>query len=924
MSKLIKMKKIIILLVFIVTVVSNAFACYPDGITFSNQREVDAFYYESGAPYTDHCQWIEGDAIIEGNDITNLDGFARLQKISGSLTIKNCPNLTSIYGLRKLESIEGSFIFNNNDALANFNGLHSLTEISDNLEIKDNDNLKILHGWSAFFGYTDGLKNVSSVGGDVILSNNPLLENLDGLIGLTVFNSLFKVNDCSGLLNVGGLKNIESIGGDFIFDDNDAIANFYGLSSVTEIGGELKIVNNDNLQILHGWSAFFGYTDGLKNVASIGGSIIVESNSALTNFDGLSGVNSINGNLSIRYNSSLAHISGLSGLSSGVDVLRIVDDPLLQNLNGLQGISSTSFGILIDNNSSLMNLNGLDNLTSVGHNLLIWNNSSLQNINALENVTSVGGDFQVKSNSVLQNLTGLDKLQTINGDFDVSNNNSLNSLSALENLISISGDLHIDSNPSLTSLAGIDNIDYTSITFLSLRSDNQLTTCDVLSICDYLNNGGSATILGNATNCNSIAEVEESCSPPSCTTLNSPYDGESGVLLDKELSWSSVASATGYKITISTSSENNGELVKNKDIGNTTSYSHTSDFPCKTTLYVQLVPYNNHGDKLDCSITNFITIGVGIESTTDKESCPKEGVQLDINGTTISWSPEDDLDDPHSFHPIASPYSTTTYTATVSDEHGCTASDSITIYVHSITALISGFDTLCPDVCDGYVTSWAEEDEGEPFTYSWNTGDTTHNLTQICAGTYIVTITNSYGCSDNNQWSIAEYEPITMTIDEKKDVTDDSKGFIHITIDNNSRPYKIEWFIGYDLFSVEEDIDSLEAGCYNLLVTVPGTSCTLTKEICIEDKTTGLNEIGKNENFVKIYPIPATNKVFIKTFNNGKVIKSMKIIDVSGKTKLDKIDSDAEIDISSMKNGLYFLKIEMLKGSIYKKILVVR
>lgn len=34
-----------------------------------------------------------------------------------------------------------------------------------------------------------------------------------------------------------------------------------------------------------------------------------------------------------------------------------------------------------------------------------------------------------------------------------------------------------------------------------------------------------------------------------------------------------------------------------------------------------------------------------------------------------------------------------------------------------------------------------------PFTYQWNTGDTTHYLQNITSGTYILTVTDAYGCS---------------------------------------------------------------------------------------------------------------------------------------------------------------------------------
>lgn len=54
--------------------------CLPEGITFSTQEEIDN--YQSNYP---GCVEIEGDVIIEGEDITNLDGLYGLNFVSGFL-----------------------------------------------------------------------------------------------------------------------------------------------------------------------------------------------------------------------------------------------------------------------------------------------------------------------------------------------------------------------------------------------------------------------------------------------------------------------------------------------------------------------------------------------------------------------------------------------------------------------------------------------------------------------------------------------------------------------------------------------------------------------------------------------------------------------------------------------------------------------
>jgi len=58
----------------------------------------------------------------------------------------------------------------------------------------------------------------------------------------------------------------------------------------------------------------------------------------------------------------------------------------------------------------------------------------------------------------------------------------------------------------------LDNIDASSIVDLIIRGNGMLSTCEVLSICDYLASpNGDVTIEDNATGCNSPDEVQDSC-----------------------------------------------------------------------------------------------------------------------------------------------------------------------------------------------------------------------------------------------------------------------------------------------------------------------------------------------------------------------------------------------------------------------------
>ena len=118
--------------------------CLPDGITFSNQQQIDAF----PANYPD-CIVIGGPVIIseemDGN-ITNLQGLSQITEIEGDLSIIHNNSLHNLGGLEQLETIGGSLNIQLNDSLTMLQGLATLETIETTFSITHNAMLTNLHG----------------------------------------------------------------------------------------------------------------------------------------------------------------------------------------------------------------------------------------------------------------------------------------------------------------------------------------------------------------------------------------------------------------------------------------------------------------------------------------------------------------------------------------------------------------------------------------------------------------------------------------------------------------------------------------------------------------------------------------------------------------------------------------------------------
>lgn len=236
------------------------------------------------------------------------------------------------------------------------------------------------------------------------------------------------------------------------------------------------------------------------------------SGADITSLAGLSQLTSLTGNLRIHGNPMLTNLTGLDNIHSAVVGLDIYDNPALVSLAALGGISSTGGSLRLDNHPSLTSLTGLEGITVIGGGLSISLNPLLTNLAGLENVVSVGAGFSITSNTSLTSLTGLEGLHTVGITFNISGNPSLTSLTALSNLTSIGGPLTVSNNALLTSLSGLDNIASTSITFVNLVTNPNLSICGVTSICNYLSvPANPANIFDNITGCNSRAQVEASC-----------------------------------------------------------------------------------------------------------------------------------------------------------------------------------------------------------------------------------------------------------------------------------------------------------------------------------------------------------------------------------------------------------------------------
>lgn len=126
--------------------------------------------------------------------------------------------------------------------------------------------------------------------------------------------------------------------------------------------------------------------------------------------------------------------------------------------------------------------------------------------------------------------------------------------------------------------------------------------------------------------------------------------------------------------------------------------------------------------------------------------CTNGSTQISVSAVgsfTAQWFPPTGLSTTIGDTLIASPTATTTYTTTVTDANGCTATANTTITIGSFDNLeIVASDT---DICEGeQITLTAQNGN----SYQWNNGETNAALIQSpnASTTYTVTATDANGC----------------------------------------------------------------------------------------------------------------------------------------------------------------------------------
>lgn len=212
-------------------------------------------------------------------------------------------------------------------------------------------------------------------------------------------------------------------------------------------------------------------------------------------------------------------------------------------------------------------------------------------------------------------------------------------------------------------------------------------------------------------------------------------------------------------------------------------------------------------------------------------------------GLTYTWSPATGLSATDVATPLASPAATTTYQVTVS-AGACTANASTTVTVSNMALSGTTTQPLCNGGSNGAI-DLSVSGGIAPYTHAWSGPSgysaSTQDLVGIGSGTYSVTVTDGAGCTRTQSFNVNVPQALSLGITQSMlpfgqniSCAGGSDGWIDITVSNGTAPYTYAWTGPNGFTATSQDIDSLAAGTYQVLVT-DANGCTIAGERTLVD-----------------------------------------------------------------------------------------
>ena len=159
----------------------------------------------------------------------------------------------------------------------------------------------------------------------------------------------------------------------------------------------------------------------------------------------------------------------------------------------------------------------------------------------------------------------------------------------------------------------------------------------------------------------------------------------------------------------------------------------------------------------------------------------------------------------------------------------CTTTDTITItQISAINSSATIIDVSCYGENDGSISTLTAGGTS-PYTYSWSTGDTIEDISNLTAGNYTLSIIDANGCDKSFAYTVTEPSPLQLSISASQTY------ILNASASGGTPPYSYSWRRNGSVSQIGMGI-SYTVGIHDTyyVILTDANGCTITSNsICL-------------------------------------------------------------------------------------------